>query len=413
MGKVISTADMKRVVDANVQAYVEQVTGSYSRLFGRSPTFVTYYSQDLARSGADVNLGGAIEIIGPESPLRFKAVHDFPLYGVSQADVTAAYDETQGVVSESVGGDAHVLPGTLEPLENDFFVIEHLQTKLVFRVKAADADRIEGRSFFKVQYFLDHVSAEDVGRQVTGEYAFELANVGTDSAPLVELDTALLLRELEVLTEDLRRAYWRAFYDRSSGTLLLRDGFDRPVHDRAVDLLVSRHDLLSGRGYLSSRHVRPAEYDDRGLFEDALYPLTVYAQLEALVWEPEAETTNRFHLASSRPRSASSPFFADFAVDGYYEAVLAPTGGRALGGEDLIERTTARDFEDSRPLRALARRCLAGEFRADDQRAALRALCDGLNETALMRDRADAFWLAPVVLFEAARLAGHTQRTTD
>jgi hypothetical protein len=40
-------------------------------------------------------------------------------------------------------------------------------------------------------------------------------------------------------------------------------------------------------------------------------------------------------------------------------------------------------------------------------------MVDGLNETALMRSRADAFWLAPIVLFEAARLAGRIERTTD
>ena len=415
MGKVINTADMKRVVDANVRAYVEQVTGSFSRLFGRSPTFVTYYSQDLARGGADVNLGGVIEILGPESPLRFRAVHDFPVYGISEADVSQAYDDVQGVVAANVGGEAHILPGTIEPMENDLFVIQHLETQLVFRVKAADADRIEGKAYFKLQYFLDHLSPEDIGRQVTGEYAFELANVGTEHTPLVEMDTALILRETEELAERLRLAYWRAFYDRSSGTLVLRDGVPSPVHDRAVDRLVSRHDLLSGRGYLGSRTVRPVEYGDRGMFDDSLYPLTVYAQLEAGRWEPTPETSNRVLLAETRPGSPSSPFFADFAVDGIREAMLAPMsmpGGMFCGGEDLIPRTTAGNHDGVRPLRSLAGRVLGGAFVPGD-RDRLRAFTDALNDGGLMTDRQDAFWLVPIVLFEAARLAGRLQRTTD
>ena len=115
MGQVVTSAEMRRVVDANLQSYIAQATTNYARLFGKSPTFVTYYSADADASMTDVNLGGAIQLIGPESPIRYQVIHDFPIYGVSEADVSSAYSELQGVVTDSVRGEAYCLPGTIEP----------------------------------------------------------------------------------------------------------------------------------------------------------------------------------------------------------------------------------------------------------------------------------------------------------
>ena len=415
MGQVITTAEMKRVVDSNLKAYVEQTTSQYTRLFGRTPTFVKYFSQDLVNGSEDVNLGGVIEIIGPESPVRFKAVHDFPLYGISEADVSAAYDELQGVVSGSVGGEAFVLPGTLEPGENDVFIVNHLETPLVFRVKQVDPDRLEGRPFFKVQYFLDVLDPLDLGRQVSGEYAFELANVGTEHAPLVELDVALLLRELDLVEERLRGSYWRAFYDRSSGTLLLRGAADRPIHDRALDVFVRRNGLLSQDSYLGTRYVMPAEYGDRGAFEDTIYPLTLYWSAERGRWDTQY-LTNHVALAPARPDSLGSPFFAEFATDGYFEAVPFPTAEGAdlsLGGVDFVGDVGAGDLDDAVPVRQLAKRCLAGHFNRADRRGALREFVDALNDVALLRDRADAFWLLPLAFLQAKRFRDQSQLTTN
>ena len=126
MGQVVTSAEMRRVVDANLKGYIEQATGSYARLFGKSPTFVTYYARDPLTSMTDVNLGGAIQLIGPESPIKYQIIHDFPIYGVSEADASSAYEELQGVVSNNVRGEAYVLPGTIAPSENDFFIIDKI-----------------------------------------------------------------------------------------------------------------------------------------------------------------------------------------------------------------------------------------------------------------------------------------------
>ena len=409
MGQVIDTVEMRRVVDGNLRSYLEQVTGSYSRLFGRSPTFVKYFSQDLATSGSDINLGGAIEIIGPESPLRYKVVYDFPIYGVSEADVSRAYDELQGVVSANIGGDASVLPGTLEPLENDFFVIEYLETPLLFRVRSVNPDRIEGRTYSKLEYFLDPHHPDDLLRQITGEYAFELANVGTDSLPIVEYSVALLLREMEVVEEHHRVAYWRAFYDRGSGVALLRSGYDRPVHDRGVDLFISRNQLLGGRGYMKSRTITPVDYADRGIYEDDVYPTTIYYAADRA--KRPTDTILGMRLAHAWPATPGSPFFAEFGRNGYYETVPDPTSPEQIG-HSVLARCLAGDFTDAPAVVALAARCLNLEFKLTD-RDSLRSFIDAFNNDELWRHRADSFWLMPIVLMTARRFRDEARKTTN
>lgn len=407
MGQVVTSAEMARVIDANLKSYVAQVTGSYARLFGKSPTFVTYYTRDAVDSIADVNLGGAIQLVGRESPIRYHAVHDFPIYGVPELDATSNYEEIQGLVTSGLSGEAYILPGTIEPSQDDFFVIKHLESKFLFRCTNASPDRIEGKAFFKIEYILDNANPFQLERQTTKSFAFELGSVGTDVSPLVEMDLAVLLRETEVLEEYHRIAYWRAFYDRASGALLLRTGEPSPVHDRSVDLFVRRNDLLGGQGYMKSRTINPVDYFDRGVFEDILYPRTVYWWAEKA--EAPAQTPfSRVAFAKTTPRS-SSPFFGEFAVTGYNEAMHSEDGPERIGGDGFLDRVAAADFSDSNPLRSLAARCLSSSgFLLDDRIEAVRQFNALLNDASLLGNRRDYFWLMPIVLMRAKRFHGLT-----
>ena len=388
MGQVVTSAEMRRVVDANLKGYIEQATGSYARLFGKSPTFVTYYARDPLTSMADVNLGGAIQLVGPESPIKYQIIHDFPIYGVSEADASSAYEEMQGVVSNNVRGEAYVLPGTIEPNENDFVNVS--------------PDRIEGKSFYKLEYILDPSDPLQLGRQTNASFTFELATVGTGANPLIETDVAVLLREMEVLEEYHREAYWRAFYDRGTGALLLRSGFPGPVHDRSVDMFVRRNGLLGGQGYMKSRTVQPPQYADRGMFDDGVYPQTMYWAAEKGGVKPDAKPLGCVMMAPATPPSPASPFFAEFAVSGYTEALPAPTGVE-IGGSGFMDKVMAADYNDGRALRSLARRCLQADGFPSDQREALRLFNSALNDSSLLDDRPDQFWLMPIVLMRAKR----------
>jgi hypothetical protein len=409
MGQIISSADMRGVVDANLKSYIAQATEHYARLFNKSPTFVTYYAQNYDSSYADVNLGGAIQLIGPESPIKYTVIKDFPIYGVSEADVSAAYDELKGIVSDSIRGDAFILPGTIEPSENDYFVINFLDTKLVFRAISANPDRIEGHSFFKVTYSLDPANLEDLAKQVDGSYIFELATIGTGANPLIEADTAVVLREMEVLINSHKDSYWRAFYDRSSGVLMMK-AEELPIHDYAVNLCIKRNDLLSTSAYLKSKVVFIDTASDDGLFADCIYPQTIYGCAETGVMRDDV--MRKLRINKVRPTSPASQFFAAYALDSYCEALPDRIAQRSLGSDEFWQQLDT-NFVSSIPIVSLAARCIKADGFSNDLPTAIDEFNSLINNSDILMNRPLYYWLMPLILMRAKRFQQEARKTSD
>ena len=413
MGKVVTSAEMRSVVEANLAGYIEQTTESYARLFNKSPSFCTYYTHDPITSMTDVNLGGAIQLIGQESPLKYDRINDFPLYGIGEADLTAAYEETQGIVQNGVRGESYILPSTIEPVENDFFVIDYLESRLVFRVVACHPDRIEGKAFYKIEYILDPSDYRQLDRQTSGKYNFELSTIGTGANPIIEEDTAILLRETEVLLSFYSKAYWRSFYDRNSASLLLRDSFfPRPVHDLAVNMFVSRNDVISSDGYLKARSIIPYNYNSRGDFEDLVYTKTYYwlAEKGGLSPTKPRDLSPNIQLACMRPTSASSPFFGEFAIEGYLESFPSNAGEYSIGGIDFRSKLVAKEFDDLKSIRGLARRTLHVEGFNDEDHLAISEFNTLLNDESLLHTRDDMYWLLPIIIHRGKRFSFEARR---
>jgi hypothetical protein len=410
MGQIIDTNSLRQVVESNVRSFVAQVTGPYSRLLAKTPTFTSYYSQDLVRSTLDVNLGGVIEFAGPSSPLKFIVVRDFPLYGITEADVTSSYSEINGVFTGEVQGDVVILPGTITPVENDFFTIQHLDTFLVFRISQVSADRVEGKSYYKLHYFLDQTEITDLDPQISERKAFEIQNLGTGLSPIVSEDISLALRSLKAVVEKVRTSYIRAFHDSSCDTIMLKGWKPKPIHDRALELFIQRTNVLSAPSYLGAHHLAAIDYSDNGFFEDTLYPNTIYFWKETGVLPAGLYESMSFMEAS--PLDESSAFFTDYAIDGYLEGVHLSIGeaGPGLGWDEL------GDPGDILPvglgnIASLAAKSIRGEYldRSYENIVAFTAL---LNDTAILSNRKDFFWYGPIVLHEAKLLTEASQKTT-
>jgi len=430
MAKIISTQSLKGVVEANIHAFAERVTGRHALLFKSAPSFVTYYSRDLAGSRSDANLGGAIEPIGVESPVRYHRIREFPIFGLSDADLSRAYDEVQGVTTNPVEGETFLLPGTIEPYENDYFAAEYLSTPLLFRVKEVQPERIEGKSFFRVTYFLDTSrDEEDILPQVTGKMLFELRNFGTEYRAVTEEEAAVLLRELSQLEQALRDKYWTAFYDQLTGTLLLGShGIGQAVHDRYVEAFLRRNELFRNDAYRSARALPDVPYTgdvDPGVFDDVFYPMSIY-------WYSEqsedfgASATNRVMLPLVAAQDEFNPLYFRFSnARKYAEVDIMPLGAADpapvaqdyIGGSDLIAKVQADDFVDVHPIREIAKKSLGKYYRPADPElmlSRLTAFIEDINDSAIYTSRPDMFWLLPVVLMEAKLLrAANSAKTGE
>jgi hypothetical protein len=402
MGQIITSNEMRHVIDENLHQYIEQNTTNYARLFQKSPTFVTYYQQDINNSMMDVNLGGAIQLIGPESPIKYKIIHDFPIYGVSEIDFTSTFNELKGIVNESIKGTAYILPNTIRPGENDFFTVDYFTTKILFRIITTNSNHLEGNAYFSIDYILDQTNPDFLTRQLTTSHVFELKNVGTSYIPIIEEDIAILLRQMEVIEEQHRLSYWKAFYNRSSGALLLRDTFQYAIHDRSIDIFINKYNLLKGNGYHGSRIVYIHEYYDLGKYTDSVYSKTLYWYSEKGDLSAESYAINGLTFSLLSPVEPSNPFFNEFALTNYCEATLDPNDAEYyIGGNDFIFKILEKDFLSGSHLNQLARKCLSKDGFSTDPRDALREFIEFINQTSILDDRSQQFWLMPFIFMRA------------
>ena len=72
----------KKMVDDNMFGFEERVKSPLTRFSEKTFTPVEYYHINNVESTADAGFEDIEEILGERSPLRFRVIHDFPLYGL-------------------------------------------------------------------------------------------------------------------------------------------------------------------------------------------------------------------------------------------------------------------------------------------------------------------------------------------
>ena len=258
MGKIVSDHDFQGVSQANIKAFVKQTTGRYQVLFSSNPpTFVTYYSLSVTDGSVDPSLRGADEIIGKDSPLVYARIDNLPIYSLSQLDLNRDFDDVVGSATGEISGEAYTLPSSIEPRENDYFVLEHTEARHLFRVVSVNVDRIEGIAYHKLSFILDEGMETEsrLNDQLTkdGEYEFDMDGVGVDEAPAIIQKVGKRLRnELAAVLDNLKKWYITSYYDENYGALTHTspDGF--LVHDPMLDYFVRKREVFHTNKYLYS-----------------------------------------------------------------------------------------------------------------------------------------------------------------
>ena len=319
MGVIISNQHgFKRVSEANIKAFIEQTTKRYQKLFdSKPPTFVTYYSLSISEGSVDPTLRGADEIVGRDSPLVYSSVDNMPIYNVSQFDLNRDYDEIVGSATGEVSGEAYTLPTSVEPRENDYFVLEHLESRPLFRITAVNVDRIEGIAYHRLSFILDD-GMETEGRlveQVPEEdtYEFDMDGVGSDETPAIIQKIGKRLKDqLSATMYDLKVWYVAKYYDEDYGRFVHTSPNGFLVHDEMLEHFIYRNGIFHTKEYLRSLSATATHWT-----EIYYSQLSGYHQYE-VTDDPHDKWVNRWHIYLRQASTAhfTSPFYG--TPKGYY-----------------------------------------------------------------------------------------------
>ena len=268
----------KKMVENNIFQYEEKLKSPMSRFLDTTPTFVTYYHINADESTADEGYKDVSSILGFRSPIKYKKIEGFPLYGIDQV-ILQLQEQEQGLDSEFMG-DAIILPNTIKPLQNDFFAIPYLHDVYLFRVTEIQYDNVMPDNFYKINYQLEYLDQEKVDaleKQSNEQYTCVLNNIGTENKCIIETGLYEKVQNIDNMYNDMVSTYMALFYNERYNCLLGDLGKGQKLYDPYQTEFINKHNLLNQKNNLKTI-ILTEQVDDK--LQKIKYEKSVYRLIE-------------------------------------------------------------------------------------------------------------------------------------
>jgi hypothetical protein len=184
-------------------------------------------------------------LLGPRSPLRYQKIENFPIYGVQQV-IANLQTEDQGL-DTSYESDAVILPNTIKPLPNDFFIIDVVGKRFLFRITAIDFDDIRPDNFFKISYRLEFINEEMyrfLEQKTNDSFTCVLENIGSENNCIIKDEYLTRLKEIKLMYDNIVGMYINMYYNKRYNCFLGHDNEGRLLYDPLQVEFINRHKLL-------------------------------------------------------------------------------------------------------------------------------------------------------------------------
>lgn len=218
---------------------------NYYQFNDKKPTLVTYYSVDTKASSYDKNLEQEYSDIGKRSPIKYNKILELPLYGDFKINPDFNPAE-QGLEADEISGEFTILPDTIIPQSSDFFSIDYLDTKLLFKVDKPQVNTmIHNKNFYNIQFHLERLTDKDIEKQVINTYICMMENIGKPNYNVViKQDNYNFIDILDNTLSFLKEYYKTLFYsDRVQ--CFVYDYGDDYIYDPYCIEFIMKHDLIS------------------------------------------------------------------------------------------------------------------------------------------------------------------------
>jgi len=246
----------KTVLNSMIDIYKSKIDNPYYLYMDSKPTVVTYYSQNKEKSTLDDALHTNYSPLGKDSPLRFDKINDFYLYGLDRI-ITNLDDGEWGIEADTIEGEAIILPNTIVPVGNDYFIIDYLkEKKLLFQVLSSSFDTIDnGANLYKITYKLSTVNddVDKIEKQIVEEYNMVTNNLGTEMSNIIKIENYNYIEDTEAVLDKLREYYLDIFYTQRVQTFILPHN-GRYFYDPYLINFIKKNNLMIGKEYVYIAH---------------------------------------------------------------------------------------------------------------------------------------------------------------
>lgn len=275
MGNLIF--DERSTIDGQVYKYDKVMHSRITKYTGDGRTTVTYFSINDDRTTDSFGLNDIYQTLGKDSPLRFNRIDDFPLLAFSPLQPQDTQASTTTVRNYALNGEAYVIPGTVQPKENDFFVVKQINMNHLFRVSAVGQDGLNTDGSYKISYELfstNPTEIEWVYKQTVAEFKTDLQTIGgNDLTPVLGKQEYELRSRLIQMVNDMVDNYVARFYDKRHNCLICRVNGEA-IFDPCGNMFMAKHGILindNAYGNLVLNEDKLRLHDIKFLYEKSPY----------------------------------------------------------------------------------------------------------------------------------------------
>lgn len=217
--------DERSLVDEQMYKYDKFLHSRINKYTGSGRTLVTYYNINEANTTTGIGFEDIYQIIGIDSPLRFDRIENMALLGFSPLNPENNTAGNTNVRNYNLSGEAFIIPGTIMPKENDFFVVKHLNMNHLIRVTEVFQDGLNTDGSYRISYALYSTNPTDLAnleKQVVRRMVMDLQTVGgSDLTPVIGKEDYELRSRLIQMVDDMTENYIANFYDHKHNCFIL------------------------------------------------------------------------------------------------------------------------------------------------------------------------------------------------
>lgn len=216
-----SIIHQKNLMKASLDSFIKSSTDVYASHLTSTPMFVTYYSKDHFNSTSDSNLHSVSEIVGAESPVEFNKIENVPIYDMSGIDFGT--NVTDFGVEGEVTGSGLIIPDTVIPRVDDYFIITNDNIPVIFKITNVTVDTNNSKQFFQLNFELSAELEDQLNSQSANELVLAGDLESSTKTSIVKKSNFLIIQELEAYVHQFISGFNLYFYDPESSTYLFKD----------------------------------------------------------------------------------------------------------------------------------------------------------------------------------------------
>jgi hypothetical protein len=273
--------DEQSLIDEHVYKYDKFLHNRINKYTGAGRIIIKYWSINDTNTSTSMGFNTHYQILGNDSPLRYDEIDNMCLLGFSPLQPEEKQASTSTARNYGLGGEAFVIPGTIMPKENDFFIVKHINMNHLFRVTQVTQDGLNTDGSYRINYELfstNPLEIEKLYKQTIGHYIMDLQTIGgEDLTPVISVEDHELRSRLIKMVNDMIENYVSRYYDNTHNCFILHLN-GRTLFDVCGNMFMSKHGVMINDDTNGNIVLNPNKIRDQRL--DFLYQKSPYKWIE-------------------------------------------------------------------------------------------------------------------------------------